>query len=133
MRCSARRRRRFRVPWPPIRQEGRSCMRVAERLIFAVLIVAFSANAAEPRQARGTEPRDRRVKDAAPVVLRSPDAPEFADSEEGCAGGRILDYLERHGDHGRIDPETLLYETRVEHERRDRARRFPEAEGIGGS
>jgi photosystem II stability/assembly factor-like uncharacterized protein len=61
------------------------------------------------------------------------EAPEFQLNENGCLGGRVLDYLERHGDFGRIDPEALLYVTRIEHERRVFEGRAPAAEGISGS
>jgi hypothetical protein len=53
--------------------------------------------------------------------------PEFPVSENGCAGARVLEHLERHGDYGQIDPEALLYVTRVEYERRALEKR----QGIG--
>lgn len=49
--------------------------------------------------------------------------PEFRVGENGCLGARVLDYLELHGDFSQIDPEALLYLTRVEHERRVLAQR----------
>lgn len=52
------------------------------------------------------------------LSLRAQNAPEREETEEGCLGARVLDYLERHGDYGVIDPEALLYVTRLEHERR---------------
>jgi photosystem II stability/assembly factor-like uncharacterized protein len=55
-----------------------------------------------------------------PHVLLGSEAepPEFRRGEKGCQGARVLEHLERHGDYGQIDPEALLYLTRVEHERR---------------
>lgn len=49
--------------------------------------------------------------------------PAFPMNEDGCLGARVLDYLEVHGDFSQIDPEALLYLTRVEHERRVHTRR----------
>ena len=61
---------------------------------------------------------------AVPLSADVPEPPhrELMD-ETGCLGGRVLDYLDRHGDNGRIDPEALLYVTTVEHERLERERR----------
>src|SRR5688500_14665703 len=44
-------------------------------------------------------------------AAQTPAIPERLSSEEGCLEGRILDYLERHGDDGRIDSDALLYRT----------------------
>jgi hypothetical protein len=54
----------------------------------------------------------------ASAVAAQSEPPEFAVGENGCAGARVLEHLQRHGDFGQIDPEALLYLTRVEHERR---------------
>ena len=53
--------------------------------------------------------------------------PEFPIGEKGCAGARVIEHLERHGDYGQIDPEALLYVTRLEHEARVHAKR----QGLG--
>jgi photosystem II stability/assembly factor-like uncharacterized protein len=60
-------------------------------------------------------------------LAAQPEPPEFPVGENGCAGARVLEHLERHGDYGLIDPEALLYLTRVEHERRALEKR----QGIG--
>lgn len=86
-------------------------MRSLRRLVavFAVLFAALGAAAAEP-------------------------PPELPIGEDGCAGARVLDYLERHGDFGQIDPEALLYLSRVEHERRVGAQRQGiTADAVAGS
>jgi hypothetical protein len=64
-------------------------MRSPRRLVavFAVLFAALGAAAAEP-----------------PPEL----PPQLPIGEDGCAGARVLDYLERHGDFAQIDPEALL-------------------------
>ncbi len=69
-------------------------------LAAALIVLVFPLSAEEP------EPPHRELMD-----------------ESGCLGGRVLDYLERHGDQGRINPEALLYVTTVEHERLERERR----------
>src|SRR5688572_33394990 len=51
-------------------------------------------------------------------VAAQSEPPEFPAGENGCAGARVLEHLERHGDFGQIDPESLLYVTRLEHESR---------------
>lgn len=61
------------------------------------------------------------------VAAAQSEPPEFPIGENGCAGARVLEHLERHGDFGQIDPEALLYVTRVEHERRMLEKR----QGIG--
>ena len=71
----------------------------AQRTFYATL--AVRASASRPRS-----------------TSRSRSRPSFRSAENGCAGARVLDHLERHGDYGRIDPEALLYVTRLEHERR---------------
>ncbi|MFL6247745.1 MAG: IPT/TIG domain-containing protein [Thermoanaerobaculia bacterium] len=75
---------------------------------FAVLLIAFQLAADEP--------------------------PEFPVGENGCAGARVLEHLERHGDFGQIDPEGLLYVSRVEHAARVEERRQGlSSEAIGGN
>jgi photosystem II stability/assembly factor-like uncharacterized protein len=63
----------------------------------------------------------------AALHVRGGEAPAVEVNEDGCVGARVIDYLERHGDYGQIDPEALLYLTRVEHDRRVLAAR----QGIG--
>ena len=43
-----------------------------------------------------------------PVPLTSANQPEFAETEVGCADGRIQDYILRHSDRGIIDPFVML-------------------------
>jgi IPT/TIG domain/PKD domain len=70
----------------------------------------------------------------ASAVGAQPEPPEYPVGENGCAGARVIEHLERHGDFGRIDPEALLYVTRVEHERRQLDRRQGiNAEAIAGN
>lgn len=60
----------------------------------------------------------------------------FAATEKGAAKARIKDYLERHGDHGKIDPALLLERTRTfkaELERVERPGRAIRAQAIGGT
>jgi len=67
-----------------------------------------------------------------PLVLRGQQAPpEIEEGDEGCPEQRIAEYLERHGDFGRIDPELMLELSRVTKQRLDAARFSPMA--IGGS
>ncbi|HEX9161761.1 MAG TPA: IPT/TIG domain-containing protein [Thermoanaerobaculia bacterium] len=42
------------------------------------------------------------------ALLRAQTPPELIETDEGCPEQRVLDYLERHGDFGRIDPEVML-------------------------
>lgn len=49
--------------------------------------------------------------------------PSYPIGENGCAGGRVLEHLERHGDFGQMDAEGLLYVSRLEHEARVLAKR----------
>jgi photosystem II stability/assembly factor-like uncharacterized protein len=60
-------------------------------------------------------------------IAAQSEPPAFPIGENGCAGARVLEHLERHGDYGVIDPEALLYVTRGEHERRMLERR----QGLG--
>ncbi len=67
-------------------------------------------------------------------LLSQTDPPEFPVGENGCAGARVIEHLERHGDFGLIDPEALLYVTRVEHERRALEKRQGlSAEAVAGN
>lgn len=43
-----------------------------------------------------------------PLAGRAQTAPEREQTDEGCPEQRIADYLERHGDYGRIDPTVML-------------------------
>ena len=63
----------------------------------------------------------------ASAMAAQSEPPEFPIGETGCAGARVIEHLERHGDFGQIDPEGLLYVTRLEHERRELEQR----QGIG--
>jgi photosystem II stability/assembly factor-like uncharacterized protein len=66
--------------------------------------------------------------------LAADEPPEFPVGENGCAGARVLEYLERHGDFGQIDPEALLYVTRLEHQARvEEKRQGLSGEAIGGN
>jgi len=91
-------------------------------LSLACVVIASTLFAADGR--RESKPDDR-------LLPQGENSPEFADTERGCQGARILDYLERHGDWGVIDPESLLERTR-ENQRQmlDRSLR---AFAIGGS
>lgn len=55
--------------------------------------------------------------------------------ENGCFGGRVLDYLERHGDMGQIDPEVRLYLAREIYDeyKREREGRRLQTQGLSGS
>lgn len=60
--------------------------------------------------------------------------PEYPVGENGCAGARVLEHLERHGDFGQMDAEGLLYVTRLEHEARvEEQRQGLSSEAIGGN
>ncbi len=61
------------------------------------------------------------------------DRPVRPFDEQGCLEGRIQDYLLRHGDYGRIDPEVLLYVTREFHDQLERERRMRALAGISGT
>jgi hypothetical protein len=64
---------------------------------------------------------------SAPFAAAQLEPPEFPIGENGCAGARVIEHLERHGDFGQIDSEALLYLSRIEHERRLLGKR----QGIG--
>jgi photosystem II stability/assembly factor-like uncharacterized protein len=77
-----------------------------------------------------------RVRVFAAVVLvwcrlQAGETPVLHDSDEGCPEARVIEYLERHGDYGRIDPEVMLELTRQVKASREAARFAPSA--IGGS
>ncbi|HYI11952.1 MAG TPA: IPT/TIG domain-containing protein [Thermoanaerobaculia bacterium] len=94
----------------------------------------MSATAERERPRIREREQERPIAEGAvPGVATDEDGPAFARTEEGCVGARVLDYLERHGDYGRIDPEVLLYVTREEHERLERERKGPRANAIGGT
>ncbi|HEY3057060.1 MAG TPA: PKD domain-containing protein [Thermoanaerobaculia bacterium] len=63
--------------------------------------------------------------------LHAGEPPALHDTDEGCPEARIVEYLERHGDYGRIDPEIMLELTRQVKASREAARFAPSA--IGGS
>jgi len=87
---------------------------VAACLVFATVLLA--------QENDETHPADRQLPDGV-------NSPGFAKQEEGCLGGRILDYLERHGDWGVIHSDVLLERTRE-----TQVRMLAEgAEGIGGT
>ena len=73
----------------------------------------------ERRTARTEEDlAEETMPDPEARALESSDDPGFAETEKGCAGARVLDYLRRHGIDGVIDAETLLELTRDDYERR---------------
>ncbi len=57
--------------------------------------------------------------------------PEIEQGDEGCPEQRIAEYLERHGDYGRIDPEIMLELSRRVKESLDAQRFLPKS--IGGT
>src|SRR5690349_12777093 len=113
------------------------------RPVVAAAIAAFlvvSAAFADVQPERRKEERERTqtsaVKKPDPDArsLQSSDDPGFAETEEGCAGARVLDYLRRHGNDGVIDAETLLELTRDEYERRKIERsQLIGSDSIGGT
>lgn len=58
-------------------------------------------------------------------------APEREQTDEGCPEQRIAEYLERHGDYGRIDPAVMLELSRRTKQAMDSRRFLPAA--IGGN
>jgi photosystem II stability/assembly factor-like uncharacterized protein len=66
-------------------------------------------------------------------AAQTPAIPERPSSEEGCLEGRVLDYLERHGDDGRIDSDALLYRTVELKQELEAARRGVRPQVIAGS
>jgi len=66
-------------------------------------------------------------------AAQTPAIPERPNSEEGCLEGRVLDYLERHGDDGHIDPDALLYRTVELQQELVAARSRVQPQAIGGS
>jgi photosystem II stability/assembly factor-like uncharacterized protein len=105
------------------------------RHVLAATMVAFLVGSGSAAGEAKREPAERRERKrpAAPAqpdpdarALKSSDDPGFAETEKGCAGARVIDYLQRHGNDGRIDAEALLEVTRDEYERR----RFERSPGI---
>lgn len=98
---------------------------------LCVLFLVFTASAQQRRDRDTVQlPIDRTTpaatvaeqvtthEPAAPddlVLPHGANSPGFAKSEKGCRGARVLDYLERHGDWGYIDPDGLLERTRQIH------------------
>lgn len=69
-----------------------------------------------------------------PLQVAASDPPEYPVGENGCAGARVLEHLERHGDFGQMDAEGLLYVTRLEHQARiEEQRQGLSSEAIGGN
>lgn len=60
--------------------------------------------------------------------LAAQEPPEFPQGEDGCAGARVLEHLERHGDYGQMNPEGLLFVTRAEQQARIELKR----QGLSG-
>ncbi|HYK05999.1 MAG TPA: IPT/TIG domain-containing protein [Thermoanaerobaculia bacterium] len=113
------------------------------RHVCAAAMVAFLATSLSANDTQERERGERRERknisekakpDPAAKSLTSSDDPGFADTEQGCAGARVLDYLRRHGNDGPIDADALLELTRDEYERR-RFERSPEIgpDAIGGT
>lgn len=114
-------------------------------LCILLFVVSASAQLRRDRESARQPPRDPVSRVDKPVSTDQPAAPDdlilphganspgFAKSEKGCRGARVLDYLERHGDWGYIDPDGLLERTRQMHwrlrEDRERLRGF----AIGGT
>jgi photosystem II stability/assembly factor-like uncharacterized protein len=113
------------------------------RHVLAATMVAFVVTSfpagAEPEKPEGERrERQKTVRDKTPdpdaKTLESSDDPGFAETEEGCAEARILDYLRRHGDGSAVDAESVLELTRDDYDlrRRERSHRVG-ADAIGGS
>lgn len=87
--------------------DGRSSLiRRIEAFLLAMAVLGIIPATAATRKPEKKQPA------SAPQKIHSADEPGFADTEIGGAEGRIRDYLNRHGDHGVIDPELLLERTR---------------------
>lgn len=75
---------------------------------------------------------ERRATGHARVAIDSAaEAPEKEETDEGCPELRIIDYLDRHGDYGRIDPDAMLELSREVKASLERGR--VQATGIIGS
>jgi photosystem II stability/assembly factor-like uncharacterized protein len=105
------------------------------RHVCAAVMVAFVATSLSANDKQEREKGERRERkntsentkpDPAAKLLTSSNDPGFAETEEGCAGGRVLDYLRRHGNDGMIDPDAMLELTRDDYERR----RFERPSGV---
>jgi len=112
------------------------------RHVFAATMAAFLVVSVFPANAEQVrEKGERERKQASEITTPDPDAraikssddPGFAETEEGCAGARVLDYLRRHGNDGVIDAEVMLELTRDDYERRKSERQNLEADSIGGT
>jgi photosystem II stability/assembly factor-like uncharacterized protein len=113
------------------------------RHVFASAMVVFliaSLAAAATKQEREKQDRpaqkqisEKAAPDPESKSLKSSDDPGFAETEEGCAGARVLDYLRRHGNDGVIDPVQMLELTRDDYERRQGERQNVAADSIGGT
>ncbi len=109
---------------------------VRSSAMVALLAVAMSSAAADQR--RPGDDRARALHEGEkngslapePAVQRDP---RIKDGEEGCLDGRLLDYLQRHGDNGYIDAQWLLDTTRAMKNELDRERRGPRSLSIGGT
>ena len=97
------------------------------RELFAAAMVVFlvapfsTANGQQKREAgerREQKASETTTPDPESKSLTSSNDPGFAETESGCAGARVLDYLRRHGNDGVIDAETMLELTRDDYERR---------------
>lgn len=95
----------------------------------AVLVVAAQSAAASGRP----RAQQKQAETApTPTLIRSANEEGFAETERGCAEGRVRDYLERHGDFGVIDADTLLEMTRQVQRERE-GEKFVRTTSIGGS
>jgi hypothetical protein len=103
-------------------------MRLQRRLLVLAIALVFAFSLFAERERPRVQEREAATPEAA-----SNEGPEFTPDETGCAGERVLDYLERHGDYGEIDPEVLLYVTREEHERLTREGRQLQADAVAGT
>ena len=111
-------------------------LRVPAVSLFIVCVVAGLASAAPGRRDRADDRPGVHTTALAPDARNIADSDDarFPDTEEGCAGARVIDYLERHGDYGRIDSEVLLEVTRENYRARRELRQWrPAASSIGGT
>lgn len=111
---------------------------VRSAAMVSLIAVAMSSPAAEHRRPgddRGRAVHEREGRDAfATESLSGGEGdPRLKWDEEGCVDGRVLDYLQRHGDHGYIDPQWLLDTTRAMKNELDRERHGPRSLSIGGT